>query len=99
MLPLYESIFLLRCIKIFSKKKKKKKKLYKLDVVYLLKKKRLHSIVRSMYATTSLYPKYTFSDRLFCALVDTFFLLNNSKLYNLKIATYKKIMSMKQSKQ
>lgn len=98
LLPFYESIFLLRCIKLPKKKKKKIKKLYKLDVVYLFKKKRLHNVVKLIYTTTNFYPKYTFSDKLFCALVDTFLLLTNSRVYNLKIATYKKIMSMKQLK-
>ncbi len=103
-LPFYESIFLLRCVKLPKTKKKrkgkgKKKKLYKLDVVYLLKKKRLHNVIKLIYVTTSFYQKYSFSDRLFCALVDTFFLLNKSKLHNLKIETYKKVMSLRKTQE
>lgn len=97
-LPFYESIFVLRCVKLNKKKLKKKTTGdYKLDITYLFKRKRLNNVVKMIYFTTGCYSRYNFSDKLFCSLVDTFLLLTKSKVYQLKIEAYKKIMSLRRT--
>lgn len=96
-LPFYESIFVLRCVKLEKKSKKKSKNEYKLDVTYLFKRKRLSNVVKMIYFTTGCYSRYNFSEKLFCALVDTFMLLTKSRVYQLKIEAYKKIVRLRRT--
>lgn len=98
-LPFFESIFLLKCIKVEkTKRKAKNKPKFKLHVIYLTKKKRIHAAVKLIFSTIAFHERFNFSERFFCVLFDTFLFMDKSKVYRLKYLTYKKIMITRKAK-